>query len=104
GAITSLMSFLQKFGSALAIWFIGLYLAQHGYISSSGQQQIIQPPQAQYAILELNTWIHALAGIVAAFFAIGYPLTRSRYQALLSALNAKKACEPHNSSDFKQLL
>lgn len=104
GAITSLMSFLQKFGSALAIWFIGLYLAQHGYISSSGQQQIIQPPQAQYAILELNTWIHALAGIVAAFFAIGYPLTRSRYQALLSALNAKKACKPHNSSDFKQLL
>ncbi|WP_239373859.1 MFS transporter [Snodgrassella gandavensis] len=104
GAITALMSFLQKFGSALSIWFIGLYIDKHGYISSSGQQAITQPPQALHAILELNTWIHALAGLLAALFAIGYPLTRSRYQALLTALQAKKEQQSYTTSDFKQLL
>lgn len=104
GAITALMSFLQKFGSALAIWFIGFYLEKHGYISSTGQETIIQPPLAQQAILELNTWIHALAGIIAALCAIGYPLTRSRYQALLTALKAKKEQQPYTTSNFKQLL
>ncbi|WP_239324656.1 MFS transporter [Snodgrassella gandavensis] len=104
GAITALMSFLQKFGSALSIWFIGLYIDKHGYISSSGQQAMTQPPQALHAILELNTWIHALAGLLAALFAIGYPLTRSRYQALLTALQAKKEQQSYTTSDFKQLL
>ena len=104
GAITALMSFLQKFGSALAIWFIGFYLEKHGYISSTGQETIIQPPLAQQAILELNTWIHALAGIIAALCAMGYPLTRSRYQALLTALKAKKEQQPYTTSNFKQLL
>ncbi|PIT59829.1 MFS transporter [Snodgrassella alvi] len=104
GAITALMSFLQKFGSALTIWFIGFYMDRHGYISSSGQQTITQPPQALHAILELNTSIHALVGLLAALFAIGYPLTRSRYQALLAALQAKKEQQSYTTSDFKQLL
>jgi len=100
GTIAALMSFSQKLGAALAMWLTGQILQSGGYDGS----QIVQSASAESAILAVNTWVPGVIGIMAAVFALGYPLTRKRFNALMGALEAKREGKEYNTEGFEKLL
>ena len=100
GAIAALMSFSQKLGSAVALWLMGMVLELGGYDGMSDTQS----PEALNAIIDVNTWIPGGIGILAALFAILYPVTRPRFNALLKALEAKRAKREYGTEEFEKLL
>lgn len=101
GSIAAIMSFTQKTGSAIAIWMTGLILGLSGYDGL----QALQPESARSAILALCTWIPGIIGIMAAIAAFMYPLTRRRFYALMTVLQAKRKGESYELTvDVERLL
>ena len=100
GAIAALMSFAQKLGAALALWLMGIVLEFGGYDGMIA----VQTPEAHGAIIDVNTWIPGGIGILAALFAIFYPVTRPRFNALLAALENKRAKREYSVEGFEKLL
>lgn len=98
GAISALMSFGQKLGSAMSMWLCGQLLALGGY-GVVGMEE-----SATAMVLRMNTTIPGLIGILAAVAAIAYPLTRDKFAAISDALQKKKAGQPYSTEGFKSLL
>lgn len=99
GAIAALMSFVQKLGSAIALWLLGTVLELGGYDGLLSEQS----DSAHRAIIDANTWIPGGIGILAALTALMYPVTRPRFVALMQALTAKRAGRPYTTEGFEKL-
>jgi GPH family glycoside/pentoside/hexuronide:cation symporter len=100
GTIAALMSFSQKLGSALALWMTGFILDLGGYVGHAE----LQSDTALNAIVWINTWIPGAIGFGAVLFAVAYPLTKSRFNALLQALESKRKGEAYSTDGFERLL
>lgn len=98
GAISALMSFGQKVGAAIAMWLTGQLLELGGY-GVAGMET-----QASSMVMNINTLIPGVVGILAAAAAITYPLTRDKFASITAALQKKKAGESYSTEDFKELL
>ncbi len=100
GAITSLVSFFQKAGSAVGMWLIGIILATTGY----NAELMEQTARATRGILSLSTLIPGIVIIVSALIVVKYPLNRSRFKALQTAIEAKKNGENYTTEGFEEVL
>ena len=100
GTITSLMSFAQKAGAALATWLIGFSLSLANYDGTIATQT----PAAERMILYLVTLIPGILGSIAAGAAFIYPITKPRFEALMTALVAKRKGEEYSTKDFEKML
>ncbi|MDR2354916.1 MAG: MFS transporter [Clostridiales Family XIII bacterium] len=100
GTIAALMSFSQKLGSAFALWLTGFVLDLGGY----NGQAAVQSETALDAIVWVNTWIPGAIGLGAVLFALAYPLTKPRFNALLQALALKRKGEAYTTEGFEKLL
>jgi GPH family glycoside/pentoside/hexuronide:cation symporter len=100
GAIAALMSFAQKLGAAIALWLTGFMLDLGGYDGMAETQS----GSAEDAIIWVNTWIPGVIGIGAVLFALAYPLTRPRFNALMNALALKREGKEYSTEGFKELL
>jgi GPH family glycoside/pentoside/hexuronide:cation symporter len=100
GSIAALMSFSQKLGAAIALWLTGTILEMGGY---DGMLDV-QSDGAIQSVMLVNTLIPGILGILAVIFASGYPLTRSRFDALTNALALKKEGKEYTTEGFERLL
>ena len=98
GAISALMSFGQKLGAAIAMWLTGQLLAIGGH-GVAGMEE-----SASAMILNMNTVIPGIVGVLAAVVAIAYPLTREKFLAISEALQKKKAGREYSTEEFANLL
>lgn len=100
GTISALMSFFQKLGSAVSMWLIGTLLQFAKYDGTAA----VQPESATNMILYINTAIPAVFGVIAVICAFAYPLTGDRFNALMSALKAKRQGLEYTTEGFEKLL
>ncbi len=100
GSITAIMAFCQKLGSAVALQAIGLVLQMGGYDAALE----VQPESALTAIMQLNTSIPGVIGIIGAVIMFAYPLTAKRFTALRKALDAKNSGKEYTTEGFEKLL
>lgn len=98
GAISALMSFGQKLGAAVAMWLSGQLLAIGGH-GVAGMEE-----SASAMILNMNTLIPGIVGVLAAVAALAYPLTREKFMAVNEALQKKKAGQEYSTEKFANLL
>lgn len=100
GVISALMSFFQKLGAAIATWLLGILLSLGGYDGTMD----VQPDSAINMIEHIVTLFPSILAIAAAILAIAYPITGKRFDALLTALKAKREGKEYNTEGFKELL
>ena len=100
GSITSIMSFSQKLGSAVALQAVGIFLQMGGYDASLE----VQSESALQAIMQLNTLVPGIIGVLGAVVMFAYPLTGERFEKLKAALEAKKKGEEYTTEGFEKLL
>ncbi|MCH4890173.1 MFS transporter [Acidaminobacter sp. JC074] len=100
GAIVAFMSFFVKLGTALAMWWIGVYLQKIGYDPTL----LNQSDQTVKGILDLQTIYPAVFGLLAFLAMLKYPITRQAFDKLNVALELKKQGKAHSEEDFKHLL
>ena len=85
GSISAIISVIQKFGAALGLFMVGVFLEIGGYDATVAQQT----EKAAYMILNVSSIIPGSIGMMTGALAFLYPLTRKRFAALQDA-NAKK--------------
>lgn len=100
GIISALMSFFQKLGAALATWVMGMLLSFGGYDGTAA----VQSESALNMIHNIVTVLPAVFGMAAALFALAYPITGKRFNALMSALKAKREGKEYTTDGFEKLL
>ncbi|MCG8482298.1 MAG: MFS transporter [Clostridia bacterium] len=100
GSMTALISFCQKFGSAIAMWVTGVLLAVVGY---DGALEI-QSDAAVHGILQLGTLYPAFLFIIAYIIFSFYPVTIKNFNALCEALEKKRKGEDYSTSGFEKIL
>lgn len=100
GSITSIMSFCQKLGSAVALQVVGVILQIGGYDASAE----VQTEGALQSIMQLNTLIPGIIGILGAVIMFAYPLDGKRFAKLKAALAAKNNGEEYTTEGFEKLL
>ena len=100
GIISALMSFFQKLGAALATWVMGLLLSMGGYDGAAE----VQSQSAMDMIQNMVTVFPAICGILAAVFALAYPITSGRFDALMVALKLKREGKEYTTDGFEKLL
>lgn len=93
GVFYSLVVQLQKFGSVLAIFGVGMVLDWSGFITATAGEAIAQPPLALLAV-------RALVGLVPAVILLGglaiaafYPITREVHAEILTRLVVQRQQE-----------
>lgn len=89
GTISALMSLFQKFGSAFSMWFLGIVLQVGGYDGTA----LVQTEKALKVIMQSNTIIPAIFGIIAGIAALMYPLTKPKYEEIMRKLEEKRKNE-----------
>ena len=100
GTVSGVMQFSQKLGAACSMQVAGLILQFAGYDPNAA----VQTESATRAISSVCTWIPSLFGFMAVLAGLMYPLTRGRYNALLTALNLKKQGLEYTTDGFEKLL
>lgn len=100
GTITAIPQFIQKFGAAFGMWLAGLLLAFYKYDSSLA----VQSPGTIQGIENIGTIIPAAFLLVSIFGLIVYPVTKVRFEKLLTALEKKRAGEDYSIDGFKKLI
>ncbi len=99
GAITAIMSFFQKLGSAVSLWFAGVLLEMGGYVPGTAFT-----PETSKLILNLNTSMPGIVGIVTGLVALLYPITKKKYEAMMEAKKLKERGEAYTTEGFKGVL
>lgn len=94
GVFYSLVVQLQKFGSVLAIFGVGIVLDWSGFITGTGGDTIVEQPSLAL------TAVRALVGLVPAVILLGglaiaafYPITREVHAEILTRLVARRQQE-----------
>lgn len=100
GATTSIASMIQKFGSAIAMWLIGIILSISGY---DGMAEV-QTASAMNGILDVVTvWPAVLTGAALIFLLI-YPLNENKFARVRECLKEKEASGTYSREGLDGLL
>lgn len=75
----AVIAFIQKSGTAIAIWLMARVFASSGYLTPAAGEVVIQPESAVRAIRFFVGPVPALLVTLAAFVAAAYPVTRARH-------------------------
>ncbi len=108
--ITALPQFVQKFGSAFGILMAGQLLSLYGYDSSAdiaGSESlfpIVTDPKIVNGMENISTIIPAALLFLSVLFAILYPMTRARFNALMEQLQKKRNGEEYTTEGLEKLL
>ena len=108
--ITALPQLVQKFGSAFGILIAGQLLSFYGYDSSAdiaGSESLIPvvtDPKIVNGMENISTIIPAALLLLSIIFAILYPMTRTRVNALMAQLQKKRNGEEYTTEGFEKLL
>jgi GPH family glycoside/pentoside/hexuronide:cation symporter len=87
GAYYALVSFFQKLGTGAALWVMGQVFEAAGYINPlAGEPLPDQSASAVFAIRLFMSLIPALLLFIAVAFALRYPISREKHQAMLAEL------------------
>ena len=108
--ITALPQLVQKFGSAFGILMAGVLLGAYGYDKSgdiAGSEALIQrvsDPHIVNGMENISTVIPAALLLVSIIFAVLYPMTRERFEALMVQLRKKRNGEEYTTDGLEKLL
>ena len=100
GVVTAVMSFSQKLGAACATWITGMLLAFGGYEGAIENQS----ESAHQMILYVNTLMPGIFGSLAVLAILFYPITKKRFDSMMTALHAKRSHKKYSEEDFKDML
>lgn len=100
GILVAYMSFAQKVGTAGSTMLIGLILQYVKYDGTAAEQT----STAVNGLISLYTWIPAVFIVISVLSVCIYPITKKRYDALVKALELKKAGKEYSTEGFKELL
>lgn len=100
GSIIAIVSFCQKFGSAVAMYLTGTLLGVIGYNGELAEQSA----GTLSGINMFCTLSPAIGCFVALLIMAGYPISRKKYDALIEAIDARKEGRDYTSEEFKDLL
>lgn len=100
GILVAYMSFAQKVGTAGSTTLIGIVLQYVKYNGAAAQQTA----EAVNGLVALFTWIPAVFIALSVISVCLYPITRTKYEALLNALELKKAGKEYSTEGFEDLL
>jgi len=99
GLYFGIISFVQKLGSAIAIWLIGIILSWIGYTPGA-----VQSNTAIWGIRLIFAEGTAFFAILAVVICLLSPMNRERHQALIKAIAEKKTNQENNLDLIKDLL
>lgn len=99
GMHVSFVLFVQKIGAAIASFLVGIMLTAVGY-----QAGVAQSPEVVEGMVRILTFVPAIFIIIAVLIFSRYPITQRNFNALKSALEAKKAGKEYSDEEFKELL
>lgn len=108
--ITALPQLIQKFGSAFGILMAGQLLSFYGYDSSAdaaGSEalfQVVTDPEIINGMENISTVIPAAFLLISIISAILYPMTRERFNALMTQLKKKRSGEEYSTEGIEKLL
>ncbi|MBQ8981720.1 MAG: MFS transporter [Eubacterium sp.] len=108
--ITALPQFVQKFGAAFGILMAGFLLSAYGYDSSkdvAGNESLftkVTDPEVIEGMENISTIIPAAILAVSIICVIIYPMTRTRFNALMKQLEKKRKGEEYTTEGFEKLL
>ena len=100
GILVAYMSFAQKVGTAGSTLLIGIILQYVQYNGTAATQST----SAVNGLISLYTWIPAVFIAISVICVCIYPITKKRYDALVNALELKKAGKEYSTDGFKELL
>lgn len=100
GILVAYMSFAQKIGTALAMWFSGLVLEYVGYVGTAQTQTAA----AMSGLAVLFAIVPGVLILLSVFSVLRYPLTKEKHAALCEALQERKNGRPYDTSAFDDLL
>ena len=99
GMYYGVIAFAQTAMAALVVWLAGLVLSLAGY-----KPDVAQTETAMWGIRLLMSVGAAVWLVPGAVFCWLMPLTKRRHQAVLAAIEARKAGEPWESDDVRAVL
>ncbi len=108
--ITALPQLVQKFGSAFGILMAGQFLSAYGYDSSkdiAGKESLftkVTDVKIINGMENISTIIPAAFLVVALVGIIIYPMTKTKFNALMLQLEKKRAGEPYTTDGLDKLL
>ncbi|MDO4176387.1 MAG: glycoside-pentoside-hexuronide (GPH):cation symporter [Bacillota bacterium] len=100
GSLCAIVSFAQKFGSAIGTYSIGLMLTLVGYDAMAE----VQTEGALTGILGLCTLLPAASALIAMIILSKYPVGPKEYDMIVQANEDKKAGKPVDETPFKHCL
>ena len=108
--ITALPQLVQKFGSAFGILMAGQFLSSYGYDSSkdvAGNESLftkVTDLKIINGMENISTIIPACFLLISIISVILYPMTRTRFNALMLQLEKKRNGEEYSTEGFEKLL
>lgn len=100
GFLMAYFSFCGKLGGAAAGLFTGLVLNYVNYNADS----IVQTPEVLAAIKSLFTFWPGVLSILAGITILLYPITKPRFEALLTAVSLKREGKEYSTEGFEKIL
>ena len=100
GSLCSIVSFAQKFGSAIGTYTVGMMLTFVGYDAMAD----VQTDAALSGILGLCTLVPAAGALLAIILMAKYPVTPEKYELILQAVKDKKAGKEVDETPFADCL
>ncbi|MBR2278687.1 MAG: MFS transporter, partial [Eubacterium sp.] len=106
----ALPQFVQKFGAGFGILMAGFLLSAYGYDSSkdvAGNESLftkVTDPEVIEGMENISTIIPAAILAVSIVCVIIYPMTRTRFNALMKQLEKKRKGEEYTTEGFEKLL
>ncbi|MBQ9531478.1 MAG: MFS transporter [Eubacterium sp.] len=108
--ITALPQLIQKFGSAFGILMAGMFLSAYGYDSSkdiAGKESLftkVTDVKIINGMENISTIIPAVFLLISIIGVVIYPMTRSRFNALMLQLEKKRKGEEYSTEGLEKLL
>lgn len=100
GSMCAIVSFAQKFGSAIGTYTVGAMLTAVGYDAMAD----VQTHAAETGILGLCTLLPAASAVIAILLMSRYPVNPKEYNLILQAIEDKRAGREVDESGFKHCL
>lgn len=100
GAVSGVILFAQKIGSAVSVWVSGMVLSAVGYDGTAE----IHSEAVKQGILFLNTLAPALVSILSVICILIYPINRKNFSLLRKALALKNEGKEYTTEGFEKLL
>lgn len=100
GAVSGVILFAQKVGSAISVGTSGVVLSLVGYDGTAE----VHSESVKHGILFLNTLGPAIISILTLLCIISYPITRKNFDLLKNALELKRKGQEYSTKGFEKLL